>query len=152
MTWRCALRALGFALVGGFAAPATLGCARRAPPSAQRGKTVNVPLPSVSKRAAVPAEESAAGMACARVLARLEAEPALPGARVNSGFERAFLLGRARAEPVLFWRAPAFDPARGSAQARALRAELSADEHPAFAFEQVLAKVKKSPELAREVS
>jgi hypothetical protein len=84
-------------------------------------------------------------------MARLEAEPALPGAKVNGAFERAFLLGRARAEPVVFWRAPRFDPAHASGQAQALRDELRADEHPAYAFERVLLKVKKSPELAREV-
>jgi len=84
-------------------------------------------------------------------LARLEAEAALPGAPTNAGFERAFLLGRARAEPVVFWREPRFDPARASNQVGALRAELSADEHPAYAFERVLAEVKKSPELARAV-
>ncbi len=90
-------------------------------------------------------------MPAPRPLARLAAEPALPGAIVNSGFERGYLLGRARAEPIVFLRPPKFDLQRGSLQAHALRAELAADEHPAFAFERVLAKVKKSPELAREV-
>jgi hypothetical protein len=94
--------------------------------------------------------ESAESRACAETLARLQGEPASPGAVVNAGFERAHLLGRARAEPIAFVRAPKFDEQRGSPQARALRADLAV-ERPAFAFERVLASVKKSPELAREV-
>jgi hypothetical protein len=85
------------------------------------------------------------------VIARLSAEPALPGSPVNAGFLRAVLLARARAEPVLFTRAPVFDERTGSAEARALRAELSAAEQPAYAFERVLARTRKNPELAREV-
>jgi len=95
--------------------------------------------------------ESAESRACAETLARLAAQPALPGAAVNAGFVRGYLLGRARGEPIVFLRTPSFDPQRGSLQARALRAELAADEHPAFAFERVLGKVKKSALLAREV-
>lgn len=109
-----------------------------------------VPL-TTNERSGATVRESSENIACAGVLARLEAQPALPGAPVNAGFERAFLLGRARAEPVVFWRAPRFEPSRASSQAETLRAELSADPHPAYAFESVLAKVKKSPELAREV-
>ncbi len=98
-----------------------------------------------------PEPESAENRACAETLARLAGEPALPGAAVNSGFERGYLLGRARGEPIVFLRTPNFDVQHGSPQARALRAELAAAEQPAFAFERVLAKVKKSPGLAREV-
>ena len=101
--------------------------------------------------AAPSTPESAESLTCRATIARLGAEPALPGSAINGDFARAFLLGRARAEPVVFWRAPAFDEARGSSQARALRAELATDQHPAYAFERALAKVKKSPELAREV-
>ena len=81
---------------------------------------------------------------------RCAGQPAVAGAGVNQGFERALLLGRARAEPVVFLRAPTFDAEHASSRALALRSELL-DEHPAFAFERVLAKVKQSPELAREV-
>ncbi|MES1179539.1 MAG: hypothetical protein ABUL62_34805 [Myxococcales bacterium] len=147
MTWRCALRALSsLALLAGVV-PA---CARRTPPDARRAPLAAVPA-ALRERAAVSARESAESVACAGVVARLEAEPALPGAKVNGAFERAFLLGRARAEPVVFRRAPHFDPQHALPQAEALRAELSADEHPAYAFERVLLKVKKSPELARDV-
>ena len=89
--------------------------------------------------------------ACGQTLERLRAEPALPGAVVNAEFARAFLLGRARAEPVIFWRAPRFDEARASSRARVLRADMLSAEHPAFAFERALSQAKKSPELAREV-
>ncbi len=95
--------------------------------------------------------ESAESRACSAEIARLSAAPALPGSPVNTGFVRALLLARARAEPVVFTRAPAFDERAASAEARALRAELSAAEQPAFAFERALARTKKSPELAREV-
>jgi len=97
------------------------------------------------------ADESAANRACAETLNRLELEPALPGASVNGGVERATLLGRARAEPVLFTRAPSFDPGRASAEARQMREELATDAHPAQAFERALLRVRKNPELAREV-
>ncbi|MEO8906356.1 MAG: hypothetical protein ABI627_32935 [Polyangiaceae bacterium] len=89
-------------------------------------------------------------LACAERIARLQAEPALAGASVNAGFERAALLGRARAEPVLFLRAPRVDEATASLEARSLRADLSATA-PAFAFERALGQAKKHPELAREV-
>ena len=95
--------------------------------------------------------ESAESRACDEVIAHLSAEPALPGSPVNAGFPRALLLARARAEPVLFTRAPVFDEHTGSAEARAMRAELSAAEPPAYAFERALAHVKNNPELAREV-
>ena len=121
-------------------------CERRAAPDPVRGLRLEMLAP-----APTPEPESAESRACAATLAGLAAEPALAGARVNSGFERGYLLGRARAEPIVFLRTPAFDAEHGSLQARALRAELAAAEHPAFAFERVLAKVKKSPELAREV-
>ena len=121
-------------------------CARRDGPDVQRRLEPRTETPAP---AAQP--ESAESRACAETLARLGREPALPGAAVNSGFERGHLLGRARAEPIVFMRAPNFEAERGSPQARALRAELAAEERPAFAFERVLGKVKKSPELAREV-
>ena len=151
MTWWRALRALGFGLGVAFV---VLGgaCARHEP---RRKPPAPAPAPDASdpgaRKSGLPAAESAASVACAETRARLGAEPALPGAVINAGFERALLLGRARAEPVVFWRAPVFNAAHSSSQAAAMRAALLADEHPAFAFERVLAGVRKSPELAREV-
>ena len=120
-------------------------CARRELPEPGERR----PRPAAATPVSEP--EAAENRLCAATLARLEAEPALSGAAVNSGFSRAYLLGRARGEPIVFLRPPEFDTQRGSLEARALRQALAADEHPAFAFEQVLAKVRKSPELAREV-
>jgi len=120
----------------------------------QRAESRDLPgqtQPISSALVTTPEAESAESRACAEKLSRLDAEPALPGAPVNAGFERGYLLGRARAEPVAFVRAPQFDSQTGSFRARALREELLVEEHPAFAFERVLSKVKKSPELAREV-
>lgn len=101
--------------------------------------------------AAPAATEDAASLACAQTLSRLETEPALPGALVNAGIERATLLGRARAEPVLFTRPPQLDPKQTSVEARQIREELATDAHPAQAFERALLRVRKNPELAREV-
>jgi len=106
---------------------------------------------STGAAAAAPAAESAERDLCQAALARLETEAELPGAAVNSGFARALLLGRARAEPVVFWRAPLFDAEHGSAEARALRADLASDPHPAQAFERALVQSRKHPALAREV-
>ncbi|HEY0464510.1 MAG TPA: hypothetical protein VGC79_09890, partial [Polyangiaceae bacterium] len=119
-------------------------CGRRAAPGAQRrlepGNAARNAAPE-----ALPAAESAENLGCAETLARLAAAPALPGAAINAGFARGYLLGRARAEPVAFVRTPKFDAQRGSPEARALRADLAAAEQPAYAFERVLARVKKSP-------
>jgi len=120
----------------------------------QRGELADVqqkPEPKPTRQEARLEPESAESRACAAKLSLLAGEPALPGAAVNAGFERGYLLGRARAEPVAFVRTPAFDENLGSRKARALRKELLADERPNFAFERVLGIVKKSPELAREV-
>src|SRR6187402_168499 len=133
------------------------GCGRRVAPGLQRrpehGRAAAEHGRAAAERAPEPTTEpeSAESRACAETLVRLAAQPALAGAAVNEGFVRGYLLGRARGEPVAFLRAPSFDPRRGSLQARALRAELSSAEHPAYAFERVLGKVKKSPALAREV-
>lgn len=132
---------------------AVLGCAglllacqhRELPNGHRQGE------PKSAAPAAAVEAESAESVACAAKLRQLEAEPALPGAAVNAGFERGYLLGRARAEPVAFVRAPHFDTMTGSLRARALREALQVEERPAFAFERVLTEVKKSPELAREV-
>jgi hypothetical protein len=130
------------------------GCARhdfrRAEPVASATVFVAYGTPNHSPANAA-AVESPESVSCRDALARLQAEPQLPGALVNAGFPRALLLGRARAEPVVFARAPAFDERRASAEARALRADMASDPHPWQAFERVLVRVKKSPELAREV-
>ncbi|HYP97287.1 MAG TPA: hypothetical protein VER96_01350 [Polyangiaceae bacterium] len=123
-----------------------VACQRRELPEGQRQTE-----PKSAAAQATREPESAESRACAAKLSQLEAEPALPGAVVNAGFERGYLLGRARAEPVAFVRTPHFDTQVGSFRARALREELQVEEHPAFAFERVLSQVKKSPELAREV-
>jgi hypothetical protein len=142
MTRWCALRALGLTF-GGFVVASAGACSRRDAPGTGR----------TPARAAVVAVSSASAhsRACAEVIARLNGEPALPGSPINAGFARALLLARARAEPVLFIRAPVFDERTASSEARALRAELSAAEQPAFAFERALARARKSPELAREL-
>jgi len=104
---------------------------------------------SVSVTGSVPlggepaaAHESAESRACADVIQRLSDEPGLPGALVNAGLPRALVLGRARAEPVIFTRAPQFDEHHASPEARALRADLGADPHPAQAFERALLRSK----------
>src|SRR6478752_9006304 len=132
--------------MAGGCAGLLLACERRELPDDQRQPELKLSTPT-----ALAEPESAESRACAAKLSQLEAEPALPGAVVNAGFERGYLLGRARAEPVAFVRTPHFDTQVGSFRARALREELQVEEHPAFAFERVLSQVKKSPELGREV-
>lgn len=131
------------------------GCTRREAPVPDEPAASTEASPAAVSVAppapALSAPESAEGQACARRIAALHAEPELPGASVNGGFTRAFLFGRGRGEPVIFLRTPRFDEQHGSSQALALRADLSAAERPAYAFESVLGRVKKAPELAREV-
>src|SRR5450432_1767255 len=93
------VRASGVALACGVVAVG--GCARREVPKVRaRG-----PFSAVSA-APVQALASAESRACEPVLVRLGTEAALPGSALNSGFGRALVLGRARAEPVVFSRAP----------------------------------------------
>jgi len=132
------------ALVG--CAGLLVACQRRELPEDRR----QAPLTAAVAGATSPAE-SAESRGCAATLSRLQAETALPGAAMNAGFTRAHLLGRARAEPVAFVRAPQFDTRTSSLRARALREALELEERPAFAFERALSEVKKNPELAREV-
>jgi hypothetical protein len=152
MTCWCALRAFGLTFAG--LALATVSACARHEHVATRGAallTVSAVVSGVPRLPLAARSESAESRACADVIARLNAEPALPGAAVNAGFARALLLGRARAEPVIFTRPPRFDERAASSEGRALRAELSAAEQPAYAFERALSRAKKNPELAREV-
>src|ERR1041384_317860 len=96
-----------------------VACQRHEVPDGQRQAE-----PKLAASAAAPEAESAESRACAATLSRLETAPALPGAVVNAGFERGYLLGRARAEPVAFVRTPQFDTQAGSLRARALREQL----------------------------
>lgn len=113
------------------------------------------PQPARARASAPPVADadldSSETRACTRRLAALRREAALPGSVVNAGFARALLLGRARGEPVVFWRAPRFQPRDRSSAALALRRELERGEHPGYAFERILSKLRKNPELAREV-
>jgi len=93
-----------------------VACQRRELPEGQRQSEPKSAAPQATRE-----PESAESRACAAKLSQLEAEPALPGAVVNAGFERGYLLGRARAEPVAFVRTPHFDTQVGSFRARALR-------------------------------
>jgi hypothetical protein len=132
---------------------ALCGCARRDPRPSRQSAPVTIAPSGAAPVLDVPASaaESAENQSCAALIERLAREPALPGSVVNGGFARAFLLGRARAEPVVFMRAPVFDAPRASPEARAIRADLAADPHPAQSFERALSRVRKHPELAREV-
>ena len=140
---------LALTLAGSSAAVSA--CSQRKVPEGNRDPA---PTQAAAPTATVPAAaaaESAEDRACRRLLGQLSVEPALPGAAVNGGFGRALLLGRARAEPVVFSRAPRFDAGHASPDARALRADLATDPHPAQAFERALSRIKMRPELAREV-
>jgi hypothetical protein len=135
-----------------WASAGSEGCSRRDAPSRPApGAELATSAALSSAAAATPTIESAEHRQCQAAVARLQSEPELPGAAINAGFARGLLLGRARGEPVVFWRAPRFDPEHASAEGRALRADLSSNPHPAPAFERALERIRKKPELAREV-
>jgi hypothetical protein len=127
------------------------GCARHDARRSQASASVTLASQSAARISPTSPSESADSVACAASLAQLARERALPGAVVNGGLARALLLGRARGEPVVFLRAPAFDEPHASPDASASRAELASDPHPAQAFERALLRIKKRPELAREI-
>jgi hypothetical protein len=88
--------------------------------------------------------------ACSAEIERLLSLPALPGAVVNDGLPRAELLARAKAEPVVFERAP--EPgAQLSPLAVQLRRELFASAAPYKTFPRVFARLKQDKALARDV-
>ncbi|GMV12935.1 MAG: hypothetical protein HS104_08600 [Polyangiaceae bacterium] len=106
------------------------------------------PAPGAAGQSAVvasPAEPAASE--CRARIAAAEGAPAEPGA---PGFEarRAEILGRAKAEPVLFRRAP--KPAEDvSTEVRSLRAQLAASPSPGWALHGVFKTVRNRPEVAR---
>ena len=115
------------------------------PPPAFSPSTVATPPPAVATEAALNA---AADRACLAQRQALWGLPATPIPALNHPALRAQVLGRAKAEPVLFLQRP--KPEAGSEQARALRAEL--ERAPDYAtFDRVVGKVRTSPELARAV-
>lgn len=106
------------------------------------------PAPGAAEQSAAiasPAEPAASE--CRARIAAAESAPAEPGA---PGFEarRAEILGRAKAEPVLFRRAP--KPAEDvSTEVRSLRAQLAASPSPGWALHGVFKTVRNRPEVAR---
>jgi len=74
----------------------------------------------------------------------------LPGA---PGFERrrAQILGRAKAEPVLFWRTPEFAAGETPPDVALYRRELARQDGSAYALQRLYGKLRNRPELARAV-
>src|SRR5262245_27152601 len=113
------------------------------------GAALGVLLPRERlRRAPAPRPPSAVGTApssvrstleedsCARELEAIASAPALAGSPLNGGEQRAYLLARAKAEPVIFDRTP--ENARPlSALAVELRRELYGSEAPFEAFPRV---------------
>ncbi len=96
-----------------------------------------------------PAGKAAEADACAREWSRIEALEALPGA---PGFEarRVEILGRARAEPVAFERAPGANEAPTREVVR-LRSLLEKAPSPAEGLSSVLAATRRNFALRRQV-
>ena len=87
-------------------------------------------------------------MACRSRIDELRLTGSPPDAVLADVETRARVLARAKAEPVLFVRAPAIDPAE-SARARYLRNELVTRGYRGL--DRVMAAVNRQPALAREV-
>ena len=117
-----------------------VACAQ-APPA---GEAAPSPTPSAAPAAATA--ESARLADCRAKIAAVEAQPAEPGA---PGLEqrRAEILGRAKAEPVLFRRAP--KPTSGSVEVESLRAQLHSSPSPGWALHGVYKTVGNRPDVAR---
>ncbi len=145
---------------------AALGCERGAAPSevresAQKVADAHELAPNGSAQSAATAKldagtpaapEGASAKAaphCAEEWRRLEALEALPGA---PGFEsrRVEILGRARAEPVIFERAPGASEAP-SPEVLRLRSVLTNEPSPAEGLSRVLSLTKRNLPLRREV-
>lgn len=128
--------------LGLFACVGLWACAEAPPPAEPQ------PAPGAAEQSAAiasPAEPAASE--CRARIAAAESAPAEPGA---PGFEarRAEILGRAKAEPVLFRRAP--KPAEDvSTEVRSLRAQLAASPSPGWALHGVFKTVRNRPEVAR---
>jgi len=103
--------------------------------------------PASSVPAAEAAPEERAADECRARIATAMAAPAEPGA---PGFEarRAEILGRAKAEPVLFRRAPR-PSTEVSTEVKSLRAQLAASPSPGWALHGVFKTVRNRPEVAR---
>jgi hypothetical protein len=102
---------------------------------------------TASAAVAEPDRPGAASRECEQATTRAEREPALPGAPAFEA-HRGEILGRAKATPVLFRRAP--ERARdASSEVRALWARLDASPSPGFTFLGVFKTVMRRPEAAR---
>jgi hypothetical protein len=116
-------------------------------PEPARGRA---PAPTVLGPAPVTAQSNSEVDSCVRELDAIAAAPALPGSPLNGGEQRAHVLARAKAEPVLFERAPA-SAVPLSPLAAELRKELYTSDAPFEAFPRVFARLKGDRALARQV-
>lgn len=84
---------------------------------------------------------------CAVRIQRAKLEPTLEGA---TGFEtkRALILSRAKAEPILFWRAPRLTR-DASPEVETLRKRIEMGPNQGFALHSLYRVVKNRPEIAR---
>lgn len=131
----------------GFLAWGLLCACAEAPAPAEAPPALPTAVPTAAP-AAVPARE-AAESECRGRIARAMAAPAEPGA---PGFElsRAEILGRAKAEPVLFRRAPQ-PSAAVSTEVQTLRAQLAKSPSPGWALHGLFKIVSHRPDVARDL-
>ncbi|MBK7581790.1 MAG: hypothetical protein IPI67_16480 [Myxococcales bacterium] len=119
-------------------------CAQAPAPSEQ------APPAGSAQLAAAPAPAAGPGprdVDCRERIRAAEAEPAEPGA-LEFEARRAEILGRAKAEPVLFRRAPRPSEAVSS-EVKALRAQLALSPSPGWALRGVFKTVQRRPDVAR---
>lgn len=105
------------------------------------------PFEPVVVEAAEPAPEVSEPTFCDLEMARVLAEPPLPGAPAFDG-RRAEILARAKAHPILFVEAPR---AERSPRAEALRRRIEEADVPAYALYDLYPSLTRYHALAREV-
>lgn len=136
-----------FLAAAAFATSLALCQCREQRPHAATLPAAQVPVFTPISSAA-PAFVAPAPPACAARVAAVAAAPALSELPQVEAL-RAELLGRARAEPVLFLSAPL--PEAADAASRAWRARLFGENPPYTAFTDVLRAFKRDPEALRRV-
>ena len=128
---------------------ALLGCAREAEKSgvSESAITLRPQLAALAKRVQ-GAREAHEERSCLDLIARLERE--LPVPSVPLGRDRAELLGRAKAEPVIFVRAPRASEV-AEAAVELYRRQIERSKTPGYTLHQLYKDVRRQRSVARGV-
>jgi hypothetical protein len=128
---------------------ALLGCAREAEKSGASETTTTLrPKLAAWAERAEGARDGQAERSCLDLIAKLERE--LPVPSVPLGRDRAELLGRAKAEPVIFVRAPRLSDVAEPA-AELYRRQIERSKTPGYTLHQLYKDVRRQRSVARAV-